>query len=172
MERSVESFYELNKTTLKEYRNLFDKLVAPLSDLQERVIEYTFMNGLLPWISTEVAFCRPKGLAKMMQVAQLVENREIIRGEVNMSGFSGGKYPIQTIANNKSGVIYMVGENKGNTVFPIRTIILRSTNPNENKKEGSCKRLPNSEFQGRKENGLCFRCNEKYSVDHKCKMKE
>ncbi|TYK18676.1 histone-lysine N-methyltransferase ASHR1 isoform X3 [Cucumis melo var. makuwa] len=97
--------------------------------------------------SAEVAFCRSKGLAKMMQVAQLVENREIIRGEVNMSGFSGGKYPIQTIANNKSGVIYMVGENKGNTVFPMRTITLRSTNPNENRKEGSCKRLPDYEFQ-------------------------
>ena len=38
------------KTTVEEYRNLFDKLVASLSNLQERVVEETFMNGLFPWI--------------------------------------------------------------------------------------------------------------------------
>ena len=60
--------------------------MAPLSNLHERVIEETFMNGLLSWIKVEVDFCRPTGLAKMMQLAQLVENREIIRGEGNLKG--------------------------------------------------------------------------------------
>ena len=32
--------------------------------------------------------------------------------------------------------------------------------------------LPDAEFQARKKKGLCFRCNEKYSADHKCKIKE
>ena len=58
---------------------MFDKLMAPLSDLQDRVIEETFMNGLLSWIKAEVDFCRPTRLAQMMQLAQLVENREIVR---------------------------------------------------------------------------------------------
>ncbi|KAA0044801.1 transposon Tf2-1 polyprotein isoform X1 [Cucumis melo var. makuwa] len=53
----------------QEYCNLFDKLVAPLFDVQEKVIEDTFMNGLLPWIRAEVSFCRLKGLVEMMQVA-------------------------------------------------------------------------------------------------------
>ncbi|TYK02420.1 transposon Tf2-1 polyprotein isoform X1 [Cucumis melo var. makuwa] len=61
------------ESTVEEYRNLFDKLVAPLSNLQERVIEDTFMNGLLPWIRAKVAFCRSKGLAEMMQVAWKTE---------------------------------------------------------------------------------------------------
>ncbi|TYK02775.1 Transposon Ty3-I Gag-Pol polyprotein [Cucumis melo var. makuwa] len=73
------------ESTMEEYRNLFDKLVAPLSDLLERLVEDTFMNGLVPWIRAEVAFCRPKSLAKMMEVAQLVENREILRREANLN---------------------------------------------------------------------------------------
>ncbi|KAA0060214.1 Transposon Ty3-G Gag-Pol polyprotein [Cucumis melo var. makuwa] len=97
------------ETTVEEYGNLFDKLVAPLSDLQERVVEDTFMNDLFPWIRAEVAFCRPKGLVKMMQIAQLVENREIIR-EVNLNGFSRGKYPPQTMETNKSGASNNVGK--------------------------------------------------------------
>ncbi|TYJ97717.1 histone-lysine N-methyltransferase ASHR1 isoform X3 [Cucumis melo var. makuwa] len=61
--------------------------------------------------------------------------------------------------------------NKGSTNFPIRTITLRSSNANEVRKEANSRRLPDAEFQARKEKGLCFRCNE-YSTDHKCKMKE
>ncbi|KAA0054137.1 Ty3/gypsy retrotransposon protein [Cucumis melo var. makuwa] len=62
--------------------------------------------------------------------------------------------------------------NKENTTFPIRTVTLRSSNANEVKKETNYRRLPDAEFQARKEKGLCFHCNEKYSADHKCKMKE
>ena len=129
------------ETTVEEYRNLFDKLVAPLSDLQERVVEETFMNGLLPWIRAEVAFCRLKGLAEMMLFAQLVENREIIRGEANLNGFSGGKYLPQSSVSTKSVANQYVSDAKGNTSFPIRTITLRSPNAGEVRKEGTSKRL-------------------------------
>ncbi|KAA0038305.1 ty3-gypsy retrotransposon protein [Cucumis melo var. makuwa] len=128
------------ETTVEEYRNLFDKLVEPLSDLEDQVVEETFMTGLFPWIRAEVIPCRPKGLAEMMLTAQLVENKEILRNEANLSGYAGRKHPTYS-----------------------------ST---ERRKEGTSKRLPDAEFQLRRERGLCFKCNEKYSADHKCKMKE
>ncbi|KAA0050629.1 transposon Tf2-1 polyprotein isoform X1 [Cucumis melo var. makuwa] len=159
------------ETTVDEYRNLFDKLVAPLSDVPDSVVEDTFMNGLFPWIRAEVVFCRPKGLAEMMEVAQLVENRELIRNEANLNGFAGGKYPPQSTANNR-GTTNAINDNKGNTTFPMRTITLRSSNNTQIRKDAISRRLPDAEFQARKEKGLCFRCNEKYSADHKCKMKE
>lgn len=56
--------------------------------------------------------------------------------------------------------------------WPIRTITLRGTTTEEVRKEGPSKRLSDVEFQSTKEKGLCFRCNEKYSHDHKCKTKE
>ncbi|KAL0556619.1 hypothetical protein IC582_005133 [Cucumis melo] len=160
------------ESTAQEYRNLFDKMVAPLPDLQERVVEDTFMNGLLPWIRPEVAFCRSKGLAEMMEVAQLVENKEILRNEANLNRFSGEKNSVQATRNSKTVSSYTTGGTKGNTTFPIRTIILRSFGPNENQREGTYKGLPDAEFQTRKEKGLCFQCNEKYPAEHKCKMKE
>ncbi|KAA0039090.1 ty3-gypsy retrotransposon protein [Cucumis melo var. makuwa] len=147
-------------------------MVASLYDLPERVVEDTFMNGLLPWVRSEVVFCRPKGLAEMMEVAQMVENREIVRIEAKLSGYLGGKLTGQVNGNGKVASSSVAGESKGNTSFPIRTITLSSSGPNENRREGSYKRLLDAEFQARKEKGLCFRCNEKYSADHKCKMKE
>ena len=58
------------------------------------------------------------------------------------------------------------------TIYPMRTITLRAGNVGENEKKGPTKRLPDAKFQARKEKGLCFRCNEKYSHDHKCKTRE
>ncbi|KAA0032314.1 transposon Tf2-1 polyprotein isoform X1 [Cucumis melo var. makuwa] len=160
------------ESSVEEYLNLFDKLVAPLSDIPEKVVEDTFMNGLLPWIRAEVFFCRPQGLAEMMQIAQLVENREFVRNEAKLNGYSGGKYNPQTTNSSKSTTGNTTTENRGNATFPIRTITLRNSNANEVRKETNFRRLPDAEFQARKEKGLCFRCNEKYSADYKCKMKE
>ncbi|KAA0035476.1 peroxidase 64 [Cucumis melo var. makuwa] len=156
-----------------ERKTVNDDAAADRSKFKkEEVVEETFMNGLLPWIRAEVAFCRPKGLAEMMQVAQLVENREIIRNEANLNNSFGGKNFPHSSTVNKSAVGNTSTEIKGNTTFPIRTITLRNSNANEVKKETNYRRLPDAEFQARKEKGLCFRCNEKYSADHKCKMKE
>ncbi|TYK19604.1 ty3-gypsy retrotransposon protein [Cucumis melo var. makuwa] len=124
------------------------------------------MNGLFPWIKAEVEFCRPKG------IAELVENREIIRGEANLNGYATRKYPPNSGGISKTTGNTSVTENRGNTTFPIRTITLRGSNTNEVKREGTFKRLPDAEFQARKEKGLCFKCNEKYSAHHKWKMRD
>lgn len=62
---------------MEEYWNLFDKLVAPLSQLFDQVLEETFMNGFLSWIKAEVECCESIGLTSMMKIAKLVENREL-----------------------------------------------------------------------------------------------
>ncbi|KAA0066183.1 Ty3/gypsy retrotransposon protein [Cucumis melo var. makuwa] len=82
------------------------------------------------------------------------------------------KYPPQATANNRGVTGNNAIDNKGNTSFPMRTIILRSSNTAEVRKDTNSRRLLDAEFQARKEKGLCFRCNEKYSADHKCKIKE
>ncbi|KAL0537842.1 hypothetical protein IC582_026831 [Cucumis melo] len=160
------------ETTVEEYRNRFDKLVAPLSDLEDRVVEETFMTGLFPWIRAEVILCKPKGLAEKMLTAQLVEDREILRNAANLNSYIGGKQSAITSTGTKHSYYQQNKESKTNASFPIRTITLKSPNPGEIRKEGTSKRLPDAEFQLRKEKGLCFKCNEKYSADHKCKMKE
>ncbi|KAL0545306.1 hypothetical protein IC582_015184 [Cucumis melo] len=159
------------ESTVDDYRNLFDKLVAPLSDVPDPVVEDTFMNGLFPWIRAEVILCRPKGLAEMMEFAQLVENREIVRNEENLNNLVGGKYFQQNTVHNRTSA-NTNSDNKTNTNFPMRTITLRSSNNAEIRKDANSRRLPDAEFQARKEKGLCFICNEKYSADHRCKMKE
>ncbi|TYJ95553.1 transposon Tf2-1 polyprotein isoform X1 [Cucumis melo var. makuwa] len=143
------------ETSIEEYRNLFDKLFALLSDILEKVVKDTLINGLLPSVRAEVAFFRPQRLVEMMQVAQLVENGELIRNETKLNGYSGGKYNPQASTTNKPTTGNPSSENKGNTAFPIRTITLRNSNANEVRKEANYRRLPDAEFQAWKKKGLC-----------------
>ncbi|TYK11117.1 transposon Tf2-1 polyprotein isoform X1 [Cucumis melo var. makuwa] len=67
------------ETTVEEYRNIFDKLLAPLAFLQTMVLEETFMNGFSPWLKTEVDTLDTVGFAQMMKLALKIENREMVR---------------------------------------------------------------------------------------------
>lgn len=116
------------ETTADEYQNLFDKLVAPLSDLQEKVVEETFMGGLLPWIKAEVEFCEPVGLVQMMRIAQKVENRDIIRGEAKLPGYSGGKYQSYPAVTNKSNTLTTANDNKSSMNIPYENYNTKGSN--------------------------------------------
>ncbi|TYK15159.1 transposon Tf2-1 polyprotein isoform X1 [Cucumis melo var. makuwa] len=52
------------ETTVEEYRNRFDKFLAPVAFLQPVVLEETFMNGLSPWLKSEVETWSPLGWPK------------------------------------------------------------------------------------------------------------
>ena len=129
--------------------------MAPLSNLPDQVIEQTFLNGLIPWIKTEVEVGRPTNLAQMMQLEQLVKNREIVRAEANLQGNTGGNSHYVKLLKSKSGGGSNTNENKSNATWPMRTITLKEITRGP-KKEGPSRRLSDAEFQARKEKDLCF----------------
>lgn len=89
------------ETTVEEYINLFDKLVAPFLQSDE-VLENTFMNWLVPWVKADVKCWEPVGLINMMKVAQLLENWEIVRSKACLSPINNKK--CQGSVNNPNTV--------------------------------------------------------------------
>ena len=142
------------ETMIRGCQNLFDKWIASLTDLSEKVVEETFVTGLLSWIKTEVDFCEPKGLAQMMQIAQKVENREDVRREANLPGYSKGRQQKIPPNTNKMNNSANAGDNKGYSSWPMRIIMLQGTSTGEVGKEGPLRRLSDAEFQARKEENL------------------
>uniref|UniRef100_A0A9I9EJD3 Uncharacterized protein n=1 Tax=Cucumis melo TaxID=3656 RepID=A0A9I9EJD3_CUCME len=82
----------LAETTIDEYRNRFDKYLAPVAFLQMVVLEETFLNGLSPWLKNEVEVLEPQGLAQMTKLALKIENRERVRKECGLSSVYGSKF--------------------------------------------------------------------------------
>lgn len=145
---------------MEEYRNRFDKLLAPVAFLQTVVIEETIMNGLSPWLKTEVDALEPVGLARIMKLALKRKNREIVQKESGLVSVYGSK-----VQNNLPRLKEITNSNatnvQGGGNVPMRTITLRGVTAAENRREGPTKRLSDAEFQSRREKGLCFLCVEK-----------
>ncbi|TYK28909.1 ty3-gypsy retrotransposon protein [Cucumis melo var. makuwa] len=64
----------------------------------------------------------------------------------------------------------MAATTSGNTLM--RTVTLRGVTTVDNQRKGPSKRLTDAEFQAKREKRLCFKCEEKYHVGHRCKAKE
>ncbi|TYK02488.1 ty3-gypsy retrotransposon protein [Cucumis melo var. makuwa] len=147
------------ETTVEEYCNLFDKLVALLPHLLKEVLEETFMNGLTPWIKAEVEFWEPVGLPQMIKLTQRVENCEITQREANLKNIEGKtqtNFSIRRAVNPLS-----MNDSKPGNNFPMRTITLRGVTAGDNRRKGPAKKLSDVEFQAHRDKGLCFRCKVK-----------
>ncbi|TYJ99679.1 ty3-gypsy retroelement transposase [Cucumis melo var. makuwa] len=85
MEESEATIIELVDKVKANKKDEGEKsLVAPLSDLPNRVLEETFMIGLIPWIKSEVEFLEPTRLAQTMRLSQRVENKDYMKGREQM----------------------------------------------------------------------------------------
>lgn len=155
--------------TVEEYIEAFETTAAPLPHLTEEILENAFINGLDPVISTEVLCWELVGLEKLMRKAQLVEDRELAWSKRAEENGAREIYP-----NPKSQATQSTTTAK-QEVPPTRTITLPSSTSIQKpitKEETPFKRLSEAEFQSWKEKGLCYRCDERYTVGHRCKGKE
>ena len=78
--------------TVAAYRREFEILATPLKGISEKVMESTFMNGLLFEIRAELRLLQPYGLGHLMEMAQRVEDRNLaMRAARKPNGPNGPK---------------------------------------------------------------------------------
>lgn len=121
------------------------------------------------------------GLKSKMCMAQLIEDMEEARqlkwggGSPNLGSKGSGSNltqtkPATTIASSPSPTAArtITLNPTCNSVSPSNTVSFRDTN-GRNFPTGTFRRLTDREMQSRREKGLCYRCDEKYAVGHRCK---
>lgn len=112
----------------------------------------------------------PVGLEKMMRASQLVEDHELAKearteatqstpkpNAANPKSFDLPSKPTQLVANP-------------NTQDTLTITLAGQTSATQ--KNNSFKRLPDAQYQARKEKGFCFGCDKRYTAGHQCKNKE
>ena len=79
--------------TLAENRRTFELLSAPLHGLSMEVLESTFVKGLRLKVKADLRLMRPHRLAQMMELAQLIEDRNmIVKGTKDPDGPRIGRF--------------------------------------------------------------------------------
>lgn len=169
-------------TTVMEYRRKFIETAAPLERLPEDIMLGQFLNGLKEDIRVEVRLLNPVNLEQAMELAVRVEERNTVK-KMGIGGFKSGQfslssfkspsqarstaYSMQSSPTSVRSWVSQAGESQGSVSSP-----KLSTPLNTGKLGGEMRRLSDRELQEKRSKGLCFRCDEKWSMGHKCKKRE
>lgn len=152
--------------TFAKYCQTFEAWAVAVPQLSDKVLESAFLNGLDPVMRAEFRALEPKGLDQVVRKAQLID-------DINTASLQAEGQNVTEKAH--SGPTTGKTVSKTLEVIPTRTVTLSSKVPlsmqvvgtsHATKKETPFKKFTEAEFHKRKERGLCFRCEEEYTVGH------
>lgn len=165
---------------VSDYRLKFIELLAPLDNVSEEMTLGQFLNGLRDDIRAEVRLLGPLTVDHAMELAHMVEEKfkhSKQRGEMK-TGLTTFTKPFpyggsSALTSPRSSATSYTTSPKS---FSPRTYsgyapssISTASSP---KPGGEIRRLSDKELQEKRSKGLCFRCDGKWSVGHKCHRKE
>ena len=135
-------------STVAEYQDRFQALLARAGPLAESQKVQLFTGGLLPPLSIDVGLQNPQSLAAAMSIARQLELREQIVASLAKTAPRG-----TVMATTPRPAILGSGANKAPT--PTITVEGRPV-----------KRLTQAEQEEIRRLGLCYNCDEKYGRGH------
>ncbi|XP_010523379.1 PREDICTED: uncharacterized protein LOC104801738 isoform X2 [Tarenaya hassleriana] len=146
------------------------------------MVESTFKNGLKPEILEILQIFRPKGMEEIVDVALSIEGSKLSAVCGGKGGCDGKNWKMGNIGSSFRTVSvptenqkYQNQSYKSNFQERGRQIC-GGKGPKEEggvqEKKSTFKRMSDAEFEEKRKKGLCFRCDEKFFVGHRCKQKE
>lgn len=149
--------------------------MAPLVGVPEEIAKDQFITGLKEDIRAEVGLLGPRSLDHAVDLFIKVEVK--LRSGLNLYGAGNRAIPISSYSGNSSF------KNHSSSYGPsTRTASVLShscSSPSRGieplpvaRPVGEVKRFSEKELQSKREEGECFRCNEKWSAGHRCRKKE
>lgn len=165
--------------SMEDYRRKFIELIAPLEGVSDKVALGKFISGLKEGVKNELWVTGPRTLELAMDQAMRIEikQRSMCRNN-NLPYSSIGSvrsYQPNTISKfpTPAQSAYSTYSTASNTLTsPSKTQSTITRTLPIAKPIGELRRLSEKELQFKRERGLCFKCDEKWHVGHRCKQKE
>lgn len=152
-------------------------MIAPIEGIPEEIAKGQYINGLKEEIRADVRILNPQTLDHAMELSMRVEEKFRLgpkpKGFTNPSTWktpnpiqraytSPPFSPLQNTFSNKTPITRNTPSQ--NTTTQNTTATTRPT--------GEVRRLSEKELKEKREKGLCFRCDEKWSINHRCRRRE
>lgn len=169
-------------TTVVDYRRKFIETAAPLQRIPEEILLGQFINGLKEEVKVEVRLLNPLSLEQAMEYAVKVEEKNKATGwkkfgvstvktgtyTYSSKGYppSMGTYSMQSSPTSVRSWASGASESQASVNAP------KYSMGSVTKGGGEVRRLTDKELQDKRAKGLCFRCDDKWQVGHRCKRRE
>lgn len=171
-------------STVAEYRRKFIETAAPLERISEEIFLGQFLNGLKEDIRAEVRLLIPLNLEQAMEMALRVEEKIMAVGmrKTLLSSFKSGTFPVQAKGINQYAASIGSTQTSPTSVKSWVTgaresqasvnVSRYSGSTSSAKNLGEVRRLTEKELQEKRAKGLCFRCDDKWAIGHRCRRRE
>lgn len=137
-------------TTVENYQSTFENLCNRITTLSNESILQCFISGLKTHIQNELHLLKPTTIIDAIEGAKLIEKKYTDQTNFPLSGTN--QYALEQTNNPNT-----------TQSFPQTPQVQTPKSPIP------IKQLSTSEMQTRKQQGLCFNCDEKYHFGHRCK---
>ncbi|CAH9101834.1 unnamed protein product [Cuscuta europaea] len=172
--------------TVLEYREEFEMVMAPQQNMDTDLLKGIFITGLKKEVKSELKLYASKSLTETMDRAIMIEqkNEAVYSKRKEDDKFMGrerGPIPLKvqnwgegyksksgsagTYNSEKNGS----GSRNSQPWFNTKGARVTEIHPSGIKKVGP--QLSQEEYQERSKKGLCFKCGDKWSREHTCKLK-
>ncbi|KAH9738515.1 hypothetical protein KPL71_018818 [Citrus sinensis] len=182
----IEEFFDFHATPeiLRLRISAFEDLMNKVTGISEPLLISFFITGLKPNIRRELLFSRPSSLMETFALARAFEAKY---DEVKQSSRSWPKWqqpsPLSPGFQTQPKPIYPSSSPATVTtaITPVSSSTLPSQTHNTNKSNTlpallptptlPIRRLSPAELRDKREKGLCYNCDQKYSSNHRCRSK-
>ena len=163
-EEAIEEFNKLVQSrSVAEYLEKFDMLKAlvmpSLPHLSDSYYKACFMSGLKEEVVNMVKMSKPETLTVAIEMAKLQEK--------NLKAIQKMQKPVSTSFSNQSAPSKITPHLRWNQNHPKHTNKFHDQNTTN---RNQFKRISPTEFNLRREKGLCYKCTEPYTLGHVCKQ--
>ncbi|XP_016186033.1 uncharacterized protein LOC107627725 [Arachis ipaensis] len=153
--------------TVAEYQSQFEELTNQVTGLSEEWVISLFVGGLQDYLKCELLLAKPTSYVTAVSLAKLYEQKN------NSPHPKFTSLPHPNSRHNSPNTNPPPTRNPNNTSQPqFVPVPLNSPNTNNKKNLNSTppfKKLSAAEIKMKREKGLCYYCDEKWSPGHRCK---
>ncbi|CAA0810863.1 Unknown protein, partial [Striga hermonthica] len=139
--------------SLRDYLKEFERLACRVQGWPETALVGTFIGGLKYDLAAEVRLERPESMHAAMEVARRREDHLV----ATRRGWADARYPETRRTQPDASDMVPSGQP------PDNSRLTNSTRP-------PVKHLTLEEIKRRREKGLCFKCEERFTPGHQCKQ--
>jgi hypothetical protein len=148
---------------VSEYQENFEKLGNRVLGLPADAILNCFISGLIPEIRNEIAIQRPYSISEAIGLAKLIE----AKNKDSKPKFQRSFHPQNNLTASTSNTNYS-NNNSSTQSLPKPPIPSIPTQHNTTTTKLPIRRLTPAQMQERRAQGLCYNCDKKYVVGHRC----
>ncbi|CAA7045066.1 unnamed protein product [Microthlaspi erraticum] len=163
--------------SVADYVHEFEELSSLISGVAEEMLEAIFVDGFKPEMREIVRLKEPRDLSHMIATILQMEDGLLCRAMANKRVTEVKSGPTDTALPSRNSSTNLGGnwKTKPALLEPGQSVAKQNPKEQESKLPYNWKlkrHLTQAEFEWRKKNKLCFKCDEKYFYGHACVNKE